>query len=81
MAPTYRYHLDDLQSLEKKIDEKAHDLFKAKPGHAGFQVTRISKQKIGKRNIGESERNVVIRDLDVCDLSAVRALQHVSPPI
>ncbi|CZR67923.1 uncharacterized protein PAC_17822 [Phialocephala subalpina] len=74
MAPTY--HLDDLRSLEKKINEKAHDLFKEKPGRAGLQVTRIFKQKTGNRDIRESERTVFIKDLDVCDVSAVKALQH-----
>ncbi|KAE8444552.1 hypothetical protein EG329_014476 [Mollisiaceae sp. DMI_Dod_QoI] len=72
MAPSY--HLDDLRSLKLKIDEKAHDLFKEKPGHAELQVTRIFKRRSGKQD--EGERNTFVKDLDVCDLSQVKALRH-----
>lgn len=76
MAPTY--HLDDLQIIERKIHDKAHDLFKVKPGKAQLQVTRISKRISGKQD--ENQRTVFVKDLDVSDLAQVKELRDVSHP-
>ncbi|KAF8849338.1 hypothetical protein BDZ45DRAFT_732300 [Acephala macrosclerotiorum] len=67
---TPMHHFDDLRSLEKKINEKAHNLFKAKPDRAGLQVTRVFKRKIGTKD--DSERNVVVKNADVRDLAQVK---------
>lgn len=76
MAPTY--HLDDLPSLRKMIDEKAHDLFKEKKGHAGLQVTRVFKRPAGKS--GGIEKNGFVKGLDVGDIAQVQAMKNVRPP-
>jgi hypothetical protein len=37
--------LDDNRSLQAKLEEKARDLFKAKPGQAPLLVTRIYRER------------------------------------
>ena len=76
LTMTQSYNLDDLRSLELKINEKAYNLFKEKIGDAPLQVTRVFKSK---RKQGEKEGNCFERDLDVCGLSRVKALIRVWP--
>ncbi|KUJ20793.1 uncharacterized protein LY89DRAFT_640613 [Mollisia scopiformis] len=68
-----RYALDDLSSLDKKIDARAHDLFKEKKGHAGLQVTRVFRRKSSK---GVGEKNCFVKNLDVCDSSQVEGMRE-----
>lgn len=68
--------LDDPQSLESKINAKAGDLFREKPGQAPLQVNRIFKRM---REEGGVERNCFERNLDVNDLARVEALKNVRP--
>jgi hypothetical protein len=70
-----KFQLDDNRSLELKINQKAHDLFKEKKGHPGLQVTRIFKRGNGRDS---SLRNAFVRDLDVCDVSQVKSMRDVS---
>jgi hypothetical protein len=73
------YAFDDLRSLKTKINEKAYDLFKEKPGTAPLQVTRIIP---GRTSDGEEKNvNCLIRDQDVWKLSEVKASQQVRGPI
>jgi hypothetical protein len=61
--------LDDMRSIRLKIEEKAHDLFKEKPGQALFSVTRILRcQENGK--FFEKDRKVL-------NLSHIKMLQNV----
>jgi len=53
-----------------KIDEKAHDLFKEKPGQAPLTVTRIFKSD--ERNTKPFEKN-----REVLGLSDTKRLQNV----
>jgi hypothetical protein len=76
------YVFDDLRSLKTKINEKAYDLFKEKPGTAPLQVTRI----IPGRTLNEEEKEVnrLVRDQDVWKLSEVKTSPEVRdfiPPL
>jgi hypothetical protein len=70
VAMSGHYAFDDLRSLKTKINEKAYDLFKEKPGTAPLQVTRI----IPRRVLNEEEKDVnrLVRDQDVWKLSEVK---------
>ena len=61
--------LDDMRSLRLKIEEKAHDLFKEKPGKALFSVTRI----LGCQENGRFFE----KDRKVLNLSHVKMLRNV----
>ncbi len=73
------YRLDDIRSLQHTLDEKAHNLFKAKDGQAPLQVTRISRRKVvndeGEVDIEDEIR--AVRDEDVLDAAHIRKLQQV----
>jgi hypothetical protein len=58
-----------------KINEKAYDLFKEKPGTSPLQVTRI----ISNRVLNGEEKNVnrLVRDQDVWKLPEVKTLAQV----
>jgi hypothetical protein len=70
---------DDLRSLKKKINEKAYDLFKEKPGTAPLQVTQIIPNRAS--NGEEKDVNRLVRDQDVWKLSEVKASHQVKGPI
>jgi hypothetical protein len=61
---------DDMRMIRMKIDEKAHDLFKEKPGQAPLTVTRIFKSD--ERNTKPFEKN-----REVLGLSDTKRLQNV----
>lgn len=65
--------LDDVNSLKAKIDDKAHDLFRAKSGVAPLQVSRYFKTKVGKGK----EANCFLKNQDVWDNKEVKSLRHV----
>jgi hypothetical protein len=69
------YVFDDLRSLKTKINEKAYDLFKEKPGTSPLQVTRI----ISSRGSNGEEKNVnrLVRDQGVWKLSEVKTSTQV----
>jgi hypothetical protein len=50
--------LDDMRSLRAKIDQKAHDLFKSKPGQAPLTVTRVFNSQESKSKGFEKDREV-----------------------
>jgi len=61
--------LDDMRSIELKIEEKAHDLFREKLGQALFSVTRILRcQENGK--FFEKDRKLL-------NLSHIQMLKNV----
>jgi len=60
--------------LRKKIDQKAHDLFKEKPGQAPMTVTTIFKSD--KKN-----SKLVERKREVSSLSDIKRLQNVRFPV
>jgi len=68
-------NLDDVGSLKAKIDEKAHDLFKAMPGKSQLQVYRLFKARFGEGK-GKEATNFV-RNQDVGNVSQIQALEHV----
>lgn len=62
--------LDDMRSIQLKIEGKAHDLFKEKPGgQAPLSVTRILKSQENGRFF-EKDRKVL-------NLSHVKMLRNV----
>jgi len=65
-------NLDDVESFKTKIDRKAHDLFKGRPGQAPLQVNRYLKTKIGK----EKQTNCFVRNQSVWEDSQIRALEE-----
>lgn len=65
-----------LQSLETKIDEKAPDLFKAKPEKPQLKAIRLLKTKTEE---GE-EITRVTKYADVADFSRIKALENVRRP-
>lgn len=72
------YPTDDLPALKTKIDSRAHDLFKEKPGKAPLRVTTIFKLK-SKNNDGR-EICDSIRGLDIYDVEAMESLRDVRLP-
>jgi hypothetical protein len=58
--------LDDVRSIQLKIDEKAHDLFKEKSGHPPLAVTRI-----------QENGNSFEKDRKVLELSHIKMLRNV----
>ncbi|CZR68126.1 uncharacterized protein PAC_18025 [Phialocephala subalpina] len=68
--------LDDIRSLQTRIEQKAHDLFKGKPGQAPLQVTRIFRERSEKYEQKEATWVVIKNDVD--DLSCVKALSNDS---
>jgi hypothetical protein len=76
------YAFDDLRSLKTKINDKAYDLFKEKPGTALLQVTRIILGCI--LNGKGKEVNHLVRDQDVWKISEVKTSTQVRdliPPL
>jgi hypothetical protein len=70
---TAHLNFDDVRSLEAKIDEKAHDLFKAKSGKPQLQVSRLLKTELGEEKTALCfEGSQYIKDL-----SQLKALEHV----
>ena len=67
--------LDNAQSLPTRIDRKAHDLFKAKPGKAPLQVTRVFQRKID----GDSgkTKSCYVKNQDVWDTPQIAGLKNV----
>jgi hypothetical protein len=66
-----------LESLTTKIEKKAYDLFKAKPGRPQLQVNRLFKTRTAEgKDIRRFEGNQ-----DVLDVSHIRALEAVREPI
>jgi hypothetical protein len=72
MMASYR-NLDDAGILKAKIDEKAYDLFKAKPEKPQLQVNRLFKTMIGE----DKETTCLVRNQNVGDVSQIKALEHV----
>jgi hypothetical protein len=70
---TLHLNLDDIGSLEVKIDEKANDLFKAKSGKPQLQVSRLQETELG------DEKTVVCFVGNQCikDISQLKALKYV----
>ncbi|KAE9377376.1 hypothetical protein N431DRAFT_194425 [Stipitochalara longipes BDJ] len=62
--------LDDTRMIRMKVDEKAHDLFKEKPGQAPMTVTRIFRSD--KRSANFFERN-----REILDLSDIKRLHNL----
>lgn len=79
------YMLDDIRSLQRKIDAKALDLFKAKDGQAPLQVTRIFDDKVvncvEKRPRKKQKPTSFIRGQNVWNSSQLKALRHVRKPL
>ena len=75
VAMSGHYVFDDLRSLKTKINEKAYDLFKEKPGTSPLQVTRIISSRVS--NGEEKNVNRVVRDQDVWKLPEVKTLAQV----
>lgn len=65
--------LDDMRTLRMKVDQKAHDLFKEKPGQAPLTVTRIFKTKEKDAKPFEKDRKV----LNVSDIQMLRNVRHL----
>ena len=70
--------LDDTRSLQTKIDRRAHDLLKGKPGKAPLQVTRIFKGSVDEDKEGEKQVSCFVKNQDVWDIPQIRGLQNVS---
>jgi hypothetical protein len=62
--------LDDMRTIRTKVDEKAHDLFKEKPGQAPLTVTRIL-------NSQEANAKPFEKDRKVLNLSDIKRLRNV----
>jgi hypothetical protein len=75
VAMSGHYVFDDLRSLKTKINEKAYDLFKEKPGTSPLQVTRIISSRVS--NGEEKNVNRLVRDQDVWKLPEVKTLAQV----
>jgi hypothetical protein len=67
---TFFSSLDDMRTIRMKVDQKAHDLFKEKPGQAPLTVTRI---------LNPQETNVIPfeKDRKVLNLSDIKRLRNV----
>jgi len=68
------FNMDDLESLQTKINTKAPDLFRERKGQAPLQVSRIFKGRIGR----DKETPCFVRDQSVWDKSQIKALKNVS---
>jgi hypothetical protein len=66
--------LDDMRTIRLKVDQKAHDLFKEKPGQAPLTVTRIFKSK--ERNASSFEKEIKV--LNLSDVNKFRDVRN--PP-
>jgi hypothetical protein len=66
-------NLDGTECLKAKIDEKAHDLFKPKPGKPQLQVSRLFKTRTAEGK----ETTRFVRNQDVGDVSQIKAMEHV----
>lgn len=67
--------LDDMRTIRMKVDEKAHDLFKEKPGQAPLTVTRILNSQEANAKPFEKDRKVLNLS-DIKRLRNVRSLPH-----
>ncbi|KAH9211753.1 hypothetical protein DL95DRAFT_369317 [Leptodontidium sp. 2 PMI_412] len=76
MASMYR--LDDLRSLQTKVQEKAHDLFKAKAGISPLQVTRIFRNSRANELAEKDNIPHFFKDQDVWNSAQVKALRNDS---
>jgi hypothetical protein len=68
--------LDDIRRLESRIEEKEHDLFKAKPDESPLQVTRVFKKRGKESGDKEAIRFKVKKDIN--NVSEVEAWRNVS---
>jgi hypothetical protein len=66
--------LDDVESLKEKLDERADNLFKARPGVPQLQVTRYGRPS----SEDEEKRENFQRNREVKDISAIRNLRSDS---
>lgn len=64
--------LDDVDILREKVDRKAHDLFKARPGVAQLQVSRYGSL----RTEDGKEESYSLRNQELKNLSDVRTAQQ-----
>lgn len=71
------YRLDDLRSLQTKVQEKAHDLFKAKAGISPLQVTRIFRNSRANELAEKDNIPHFFKDQDVWNSAQVKALRNV----
>jgi hypothetical protein len=71
MSP--HFNMDDLDSLQMKINSKAPDLFKDRMGQAPLQVSRVFKGRIGK----DEETSCFVRNQNVWNNSQIKALKIV----
>jgi len=71
MSPNF--NVDDLNSLQKKIDSKASSLFKEKAGKASLQVSRVFRGKIGEDEVIPC----FVRDQNVSKESQIKVLKNV----
>jgi hypothetical protein len=76
LKPTRFSLLDDVRSLQLKIEEKAYDLFKAKPEEPPLQITRVFKERDVKSDDKELVRFKVKQNIN--DVSEVDAWDKVS---
>lgn len=68
--------LDDVRSLQLKIEEKAYDLFKAKPDEAPLQITRVFRERVIKSEDKEVVRFKIKQEVN--DVSEVEGWSRVS---
>ncbi|KAH8774172.1 hypothetical protein BGZ57DRAFT_763271 [Hyaloscypha finlandica] len=71
---TFFSSLDDMRTIRMKVDQKAHDLFKEKPGQAPLTVTRIL-------NPQETNATPFEKDIKVLNLSDIKRLRNESKDV
>jgi hypothetical protein len=72
--------LDDMRTIRTKIEQKAHDLFREKPGQAPLRVTRAFKSQEKNAKCFEKHREVLNLS-DIKKLRNVRTLPNYVPAI
>ncbi|KAH7323468.1 hypothetical protein BKA65DRAFT_69674 [Rhexocercosporidium sp. MPI-PUGE-AT-0058] len=78
MPSMYISRLDDIRSLQTKVEEKAHDLFKGKAGISPLQVTRIFHGRCANELAEKENAPRLVKDEDVWNSVQVKALRNDS---